>query len=144
MGELGRSLIRWLSALAPFAPAASFAQSPQVTLAGMAYAGDAQCIPARFPFFKRYEAELQAGNDSPYQKTRSVLTETSPQYLQLTPNQAEDLKGRDPALVVALVTTRRPSLPRNSTACASSSFPFEAKHCSSTSSRGARSNPYPS
>ena len=87
MGELGRSLIRWISALVLFVSPASFAQPPQVTLVGMAYAGDTQSIPARFPFSKRYEAELRAGDDSPYQEMRSVLTQTPPQHLQFTPTK---------------------------------------------------------
>ena len=84
-------------------PEVSFAQSPSVTLAGVAYSGDAQSIPDRFPYSIRYEQLLKQAGDSPYLRVQKAIAQVPPQNLQLTKENIDDLKGRDQALVVSLV-----------------------------------------
>lgn len=81
----------------------SHAQVPQVALAGFAYSGDAQTIPARFPYSAKYEQTLKQAGDSSYARVKTAIAQTPPQNLQLLTEQIEELKGRDQALVVSLV-----------------------------------------
>lgn len=83
-------------------PNISQAQSSPVTFAGVAYSGDAQSIPERFPYSKRYEKALEAASDSADAHLRRLITQTPPQNLELT-GRIDELKGRDQALVVSLV-----------------------------------------
>ncbi len=84
-------------------PSVLNAQTTRVTLAGMAYSGDAQTIPARFPYSSRFEKALKDTGDSPYERVKSAISQNPPQNLQLLNGQLEELKGRDQAVVVSLV-----------------------------------------
>lgn len=81
----------------------SYAQAPQVALAGVAYSGDAQTISARFPYSTRYEQALKQAGDSPYSKVKAAIAQAPPQSLEVLYGQVDELKGRDQALVVSLV-----------------------------------------
>ena len=81
----------------------SYAQTPQVALAGVAYSGDAQTISARFPYSNRYEQALKQAGESPYSRVKTAIAQTLPQGLEVHYGQLDELKGRDQALVVSLV-----------------------------------------
>ncbi len=102
-----RGYIRIVAAWALYLPSIfsgiSYAQVPQVVLAGVAYSGDAQTIAARFPYSLRYEQALKSAGESPYSKVRQALTQVPPTNLEVLTSQIDELKGREQALVVSLV-----------------------------------------
>lgn len=102
-----RGYIRIVAAWALYLPSVfsgiSYAQVPQVVLAGVAYSGDAQTIAARFPYSLRYEQTLKSAGESPYSKVRQALTLVPPTNLEVLTSQIDELKGRDQALVASLV-----------------------------------------
>lgn len=102
-----RGYIRIVAAWALYLPSVfsgiSYAQVPQVVLAGVAYSGDAQTIAARFPYSLRYEQALKSAGESPYSKVRQALTQVPPTNLEVLTSQIDELKGREQALVVSLV-----------------------------------------
>ncbi|MDI1270523.1 MAG: hypothetical protein PSV40_15655 [Polaromonas sp.] len=106
-GSKVRGYIRIVAAWALYLPSVfsgiSYAQVPQVVLAGVAYSGDAQTIAARFPYSLRYEQTLKSAGESPYSKVRQALTLVPPTNLEVLTSQIDELKGRDQALVASLV-----------------------------------------
>lgn len=84
-------------------PMVASAQTPTVTLAGVAYSGDAASIEQRFPYSKLYEQSLAQAGDSPYARVRNLIAQTPPKNLTLDTAQIGELKGRDQALVTSLV-----------------------------------------
>ena len=102
--SLGVQLSRLLLlALLAMAPQFAVSQTKEVTLAGVAYSGDAATLEQRFPFSRRYEQVLKATGDSPYKRVLASIGQNPPQTFQVTANPVEALKGRDQALVVSLV-----------------------------------------
>ncbi|RQO57258.1 hypothetical protein DBR47_15620 [Paucibacter sp. KBW04] len=81
---------------------ATSAQSKEVALSGFAYSGDATSVAQRFPYTKKYEAQLKAIGESPAKRIHQAVKLAPAQYLQVVPQIAE-LKGADQALAVALV-----------------------------------------
>lgn len=76
---------------------------PNVTFAGVAYAGDAHSIAQRFPYSRQYENQLKSAGSSAYQRTLAFVQQLPAQNLLISTNPIEELKGRDQALVVSLV-----------------------------------------
>jgi hypothetical protein len=83
-------------------PLAARAQSAEVALAGLAYAGDAASLPQRFPYSLAYERELKGAGTPAYAALRDATTKAPPQKFRLV-GQIDELKGRDQAVAVALV-----------------------------------------
>lgn len=90
-------------ALAAFIPLVCGAQPTHVTLAGLAFAGDAASLEKRFPYSRRYEAALAKSGKSAYAVIKSAVAGTPSEGLQVTTEQIDELKGRDQALVTSLV-----------------------------------------
>lgn len=103
MGQIRAVIVAGLVAVLELASAGAQAQDVEVTFAGVAYAGDAQTIPQRFPFSAKYEAQLKASGDTPYKRVLTATKQTSQRHLNLTTTAIAELKGRDQALVVSLV-----------------------------------------
>lgn len=100
----GRGFLRALFAAALLAfVAAAGAQVREVTFAGVAYAGAANTIDARFPYSRSFEGALKAAGGSPYLRALEYMRATPARGISVTTNPIEELKGRDQALVVALV-----------------------------------------
>ena len=95
----------WLVAIVfvLFQPLAAQAQETQVSLAGVAYSGDAATIAQRFPYTTKYEQALKAAGGSPLKHILAALAQASAQHLKLSVQPLDELKGRDQALVVSLV-----------------------------------------
>jgi hypothetical protein len=81
----------------------AYAQEREVTYGGLAYSGEEVTIAQRFRYSKLYEKSLADSGDSAFKRTLKAIEQAPPQKLKLTSNHIEDLKGRDQALVVALV-----------------------------------------
>lgn len=83
-------------------PLAARAQSTEVALAGLAYAGDAASLPQRFPRSLAYEKLLKGAGTPAYAALRDATAKAPPQKFRLV-GQIDELKGRDQAIAVALV-----------------------------------------
>lgn len=73
-----------------------------VALAGIAFAGSEENIETRFSYSARYVRAAQDAGNAVYQQIASALRATPPASLQVI-DQIDELKGRDQAIVVALV-----------------------------------------
>jgi hypothetical protein len=83
----------------------SYAQVPQVRLAGVSFSGDAQTVAARFPYSKRYEQVLNNAGIKPYDLVKVAIANTPHPGLDVQEGQIAELKGLDQALVVSLVVS---------------------------------------
>ncbi|MGJ7497058.1 hypothetical protein ACSFA8_18500 [Variovorax sp. RT4R15] len=92
-----------LSLLAFLLPAYSQAQETQVTLAGLAFSGDAASLEQRFPFSREYERRLEQSGDRAYARIQRAIAAAPPRNIQLAAGMIDELKGRDQALVTSLV-----------------------------------------
>ena len=92
----------FLGLVAGIASSACLAQSPAVTLAGVAYSGDAASIQQRFRYSSQYAAQLPAG-DSMLKRTQAALAQHPSTSLDVRAEPIEELKGRDQAIVTSLV-----------------------------------------
>ena len=92
-------------ALAAFIPFMCGAQPTHVTLAGLAFAGDAASLEQRFPYSRRYEAALAKSGINAYAVIKSAVASAPSEGLQVTTEQIDELKGRDQALVTSLVVS---------------------------------------
>lgn len=84
-------------------PGAAHAENRQVSLAGLAYAGDAATLDQRFLYSRKYEAVLQQENSSTYFQVRDAIRRTTPKNIDVSTEQIGALAGRDQALVTTLV-----------------------------------------
>lgn len=78
------------------------AEGPEVAYAGIAYSGDHQSIPTRFPYTTRFEETFRKKGTSASAALFQEVLRRPPAALSLVPQIAE-LKGRDQAVAVALV-----------------------------------------
>lgn len=78
------------------------AQDTSVTLAGIAYSGDAATIKDRFKYSMQYASSLPAG-DTLFKRVAAAVSQSPSESLAFSTNPIEDLKGRDQALVVSMV-----------------------------------------
>lgn len=101
-GFMGRKFVLVVAAFLTLA-ASAFAQDKQVTLAGMAYSGTDATIQQRFPYSAKYAAALEAAGTLPYQKLLAAVQATPPSGFRVVTTPIDDLKGKDQALVTALV-----------------------------------------
>lgn len=92
-----------LFALASCVPVVCAAEPAQVTLAGLAFAGDAASLDQRFPYSRRYESAIAKSGQNAYAMVRAAVAQMPPQNLQVSSGQIDELKGRDQALVSSLV-----------------------------------------
>lgn len=92
-----------VAALSLLLSADARAQATEVTLAGMAYSGDAASMERRFGYSHRYEEQLKAAGHSTYKQLLAALQQANPQNLRIGITPVEELKGRDQAVVVSLV-----------------------------------------
>jgi hypothetical protein len=83
----------------------AFAEASVVTLAGFAYSGDGASIAARFPNTKKLEV-AQAAKGNPFNKQIALaFAKKQPNDFEVGLSELAELKGRDQAVVVALVIT---------------------------------------
>jgi hypothetical protein len=99
-----------LATLAVFAAGAGMAclahaEGAQVTFAGVAFSGAADTIAARFRHASAYENQLHAAGDSGYKHAVAAMKQQPAQNLSIATAPVAELKGRDQALVTALVLT---------------------------------------
>jgi hypothetical protein len=78
------------------------AQVIEVALAGIAYSGSASTIKNRFPYSQQYEEQKKNAGTPIHQDIYQAISKMAPENLKITP-QIEEIKGRDQALVTALV-----------------------------------------
>ena len=78
------------------------AQVTEVALAGIAYSGSASTIKNRFPYSQQYEEQKKNAGTTIHQDIYQAINKMAPENLKITP-QIEEIKGRDQALVTALV-----------------------------------------
>lgn len=107
--RMGCTRRRWLLAASATAaampwPAVAQAQSNDVALAGLAFAGDAASLDQRFPYSRAYEKALKASGKPAYMRLREAATATPPAHFNLV-MQLDELKGRDQAVAVALLVS---------------------------------------
>ncbi|MEJ8859947.1 hypothetical protein WKW79_35735 [Variovorax robiniae] len=104
-GVTRRALMASAAALCGLVPLHALADASQVSLAGLAYAGDSQTLEQRFPYSRRYEKGLAAGVGSslPLARIQAAVSQTPPQNFQVTQDRIAELKGRDQAIVSSLV-----------------------------------------
>lgn len=76
-----------------------------VTFAGVAFSGDAASIPQRFQYANWYEQELRAEGESGYGRVLAAMQQAPAQSVTVSTHPIEELKGRDQAVVTALVLT---------------------------------------
>jgi hypothetical protein len=86
-----------------FLPTSALAQDTQVTLAGLAYSGDAASLDQRFPYSREYEKQLEQSGDRAYSRIQASIAAAPLRNLTLAPGMIEELKGRDQAVVTSLV-----------------------------------------
>lgn len=103
-GVLGTLAAFLVSAGALCAPGVH-AQQTAVTFAGVAFSGDSQSSDARFRYAKAYEAQLQSSGDSGYKRLKALLQQAPAGHLDVRFEPIAELKGRDQAVVSAMVLT---------------------------------------
>ncbi|MDM0232275.1 hypothetical protein [Variovorax arabinosiphilus] len=86
-----------------FLPTTAQAQGTPVTLAGLAFSGDAASLDQRFPYSRAYEKGLEQAGDRAYARIQANIAATPPRHLTIAPGMIEELKGRDQAIVTSLV-----------------------------------------
>jgi len=86
-----------------FLPTSSQAQEAQVTLAGLAFSGDAASLEQRFPYSRHYEKQLEQAGDRAYARIQASIAAAPPRNFNLAPGMIDELKGRDQAIVTSLV-----------------------------------------
>ncbi|MBF5006568.1 hypothetical protein ISG32_20145 [Diaphorobacter sp. NR2-3-3-1] len=79
------------------------AEQTPVTLAGLAYSGDAASLDQRFPFSRAYERELEQTGERAYGRITANLAVVPSQHLKIEQGMLDELKGRDQAIVTSLV-----------------------------------------
>ena len=104
-GELLRKRARRVGAWVVMSLAASAvqAQPTPVTLAGLAYGGDAASLEQRFPHSRAYERELERSGERAFGRIQANIAAQPAQNLQLETGLLDQLKGRDQAVVSSLV-----------------------------------------
>ncbi|MBB3180996.1 hypothetical protein [Variovorax sp. Sphag1AA] len=105
MSGFFRAVVTGALALATFVPFACVAQPTHVTLAGLAFAGDAASLDQRFPYSRRYESALAKSGQNAYAMVKAAVAQAPSEGLQVTTEQIDELKGRDQALVTSLVVS---------------------------------------
>ncbi|MCW3481991.1 hypothetical protein OL229_20920 [Neisseriaceae bacterium JH1-16] len=83
----------------------SLAQAATVTLAGFAYSGDSKSMAARFPYSQKFEKAQAAAGRPLNKQIAQALQGKKPANFELNQSSLTELKGRDQAIVVALVVT---------------------------------------
>lgn len=86
-----------------FMPSSALAQDTQVTLAGLAFAGDEASVDQRFPYSREYEKRLEQAGDRAYARIQARIAAAPPRHLKVAAGMIEELKGRDQAIVTSLV-----------------------------------------
>ncbi len=81
----------------------SHAESTPVTLAGLAFSGDAASLGQRFPFSREYERQLAHSGERAFDRIQSSIAASPPQHLKVEPGLLAELKGSDQAIVTSLV-----------------------------------------
>ena len=84
-----------------FAIGTSHAEPTAVTLAGLAFSGDAASLDQRFPFSREYERQLEPSGA--FGRIQSNIAAAPPQHLKIEPGLLAELKGSDQAIVTSLV-----------------------------------------
>ena len=105
-GELLRKRARRVGAcvvLTLSVSAVAHAQPTPVTLAGLAYGGDAASLEQRFPYSRAYERELERSGERAFGRIQANIAAQPAQNLQLETGLLDQLKGRDQAVVSSLV-----------------------------------------
>ena len=105
MSGFFRAIVTGALALAAFVPLTSVAQPTHVTLAGLAFAGDAATLEQRFPYSRRYEGALAKSGQNAYALIKAAVAQAPSEGLQVTTEQIDELKGRDQALVTSLMVS---------------------------------------
>jgi len=100
-----RVIAMLILALATFVPFVCVAQPAHVTLAGLAFSGDAATLDQRFPYSRRYENALAKSGQNAYAMIKAAVAQAPSEGLQVTTEQIDELKGRDQALVTSLVVS---------------------------------------
>ena len=80
-----------------------YAEPLSVTLAGLAYSGDAASLEQRFPYSREYERELEKSGERAYGRIQANLSVNPSQHLKIEQGMLDELKGRDQAIVTSLV-----------------------------------------
>lgn len=78
-------------------------EAPQVTLAGLAFSGDAASLEQRFPYSREYERRLEQAGDRAFARLQAHIAAAPPRHLQVASGMIDELKGRDQAIVTSLV-----------------------------------------
>ncbi len=86
-----------------FTPIHSQAQETQVTLAGLAFSGDAASLDQRFPYSRAYEKHLAQTGNLAFARIQANINAVPPRHFKLAAGMLEELKGRDQAIVTSLV-----------------------------------------
>lgn len=81
------------------------ADGPEVTFAGVAFSGDQDSSSQRFKYADRYEKQLEADGESGYKHVLVAMQQAPAQNLTVSTQPISELKGRDQAIVTALVLT---------------------------------------
>ncbi len=104
-GELLRKRARHVGAcvVLSLSVCAVHAQPTPVTLAGLAYGGDAASLEQRFPYSRAYERELERSGERAFGRIQANIAAQPAQNLQLETGLLDQLKGRDQAVVSSLV-----------------------------------------
>jgi len=78
------------------------AESVEVALAGLAYSGSASTISNRFPYTQMYEEQRKVAGAPIFQEIYQGINKSGSENISIKP-QIDELKGKDQALVTALV-----------------------------------------
>lgn len=105
MSGFFRAIAAGALALAAFVPSVCGAQPTHVTLAGLAFAGDAASLDQRFPYSRRYESALAKSGKNAYAMVKTAVAQAPSEGVQVTTEQIDELKGRDQAIVTSLVVS---------------------------------------
>lgn len=80
-------------------------QDRAAAFAGFAYSGDAASIAQRFPYTAQYVSGLERRGTRIYSRIADTVTASPPPNFSFELGQIDSLKGRDQAIVTALVIT---------------------------------------
>lgn len=105
MRSLGGALSALLVSMGALSSFQVRAQATEVTFAGVAFSGDANSIVQRFKYADWYEKQLRSNGDSGYKHVVTAMQQAPAQNISVTAQQISELKGRDQAVVTALVLT---------------------------------------
>ena len=89
-------------------PPIAHGQQREIAFAGFAYTGTASTRQERFPLSARYEASLLSTGQSATKRIAALIAASPPKGFAMV-GGIDDLKGRDQAIVTALVVTNETS-----------------------------------